>query len=147
MAFAFMSGKAAALVGIFSNHLTLTLNRFDSMRARIDASSVIIECSRNDFRSRSIMTCTRTKSEFGARVGLPTRSELAQAPVSERSRTMNIEEIKQAVKNLSREDLGVFRKWFWEFDQERWDEEIEEDVKAGRFDSILREVDRDAPES
>ena len=37
MAFAFMSGKAAALVGIFSNHLTLTLNRFDSMRARIDA--------------------------------------------------------------------------------------------------------------
>ena len=56
MAFAFMSGKAAALVGIFSNHLTLTLNPFDSMPARIDASLVIIECSRNDFRSRSIMT-------------------------------------------------------------------------------------------
>ena len=67
MAFAFMSGKAAALGGIFSNHLTLTLNPFDSMPARIDASLVIIECSRNDFRSRSIMTCTRTKSEFGAR--------------------------------------------------------------------------------
>ena len=57
---------------------------------------------------------------------------------------MNIEDIKEAVKNLSREDLGIFRRWFWEFDQERWDEEIEEDVKAGRFDSILREVDRDA---
>jgi hypothetical protein len=27
---------------------------------------------------------------------------------------MNMEEIKEAVKNLSREDLGVFRKWFWE---------------------------------
>ena len=40
---------------------------------------------------------------------------------------MNTEEIKEAVKNLSREDLGVFRKWFWEFDQERWDQEIEED--------------------
>jgi hypothetical protein len=76
-----------------------------------------------------------------------TRSALAQAPVNERSQTMNMEEIKEAVKNLSREDLGVFRKWFWEFDQERWDEEIEEDVKAGRFDSILREVDRDAHES
>ena len=59
---------------------------------------------------------------------------------------MNMEEIKQAVKNLSREDLGVFRKWFWEFDQERWDEEIEQDVKAGRFDSILREADRDSRE-
>ena len=81
-----------------------------------------------------------------ARVGLPTRSALAQAPVNERSQTMNMEEIKEAVKNLSREDLGIFRRWFWEFDQERWDEEFEEDVKAGRFDSILREVDRDAHE-
>jgi hypothetical protein len=59
---------------------------------------------------------------------------------------MNMEEIEAAVKNLSREDLGVFREWFWEFDQERWDQEIEEDVKAGRFDSILREVDRNARE-
>jgi hypothetical protein len=58
-------GKVVALVGIFSNHLTLTLNPFDSMPARIDAPLVIIECSRNDFRSPSIMTCTRTKSEFG----------------------------------------------------------------------------------
>ena len=66
MPFAFMSGKAAALVGIFSNHLTLTLNPFDSMRARIDAFLVIIECSRNDFRLRSIMPCRKTKSEFGA---------------------------------------------------------------------------------
>jgi hypothetical protein len=82
-----------------------------------------------------------------ARVGLPTRSALAQDPVNEKSQTMNIEEIKEALKNLSREDLGVFRKWFWEFDQERWDEEIEEDVKTGRFDSILREVDRDAHQS
>ena len=47
--FRFYTGKAAALAGIFSNHLTLTLNRFDSMPVRIDASSVIIECSRNDF--------------------------------------------------------------------------------------------------
>ena len=59
---------------------------------------------------------------------------------------MNTEEIKEAVKNLSPEDLGVFRKWFWEFDHERWDQEIEEDVKSGRFDSILREVDRGAHE-
>ena len=76
-----------------------------------------------------------------------TRSALDQAPGNERSQAINMEEIKEAVKNLSREDLGIFRKWFWEFDQERWDEEIEEDVKAGRFDSILREVDRDAHES
>ena len=56
---------------------------------------------------------------------------------------MNVEEIEEAVKNLSREELGLFRKWFWEFDQERWDKEIAEDVAAGRFDSMLREVDTD----
>ncbi len=50
MAFAFMSGKVAALVGIFSNHLTLTLNRFDSMRARIDASRL----SSNAFETISV---------------------------------------------------------------------------------------------
>lgn len=56
---------------------------------------------------------------------------------------MGVDEIKEAVKSLSREDLGAFRKWFWEFDQEALDKEIEEDVAAGRFDSILREVDKD----
>ena len=59
---------------------------------------------------------------------------------------MNIEEIKEAVENLSRGDLGVFRKWFWEFDQERWAQEIEEDVNAGRFDSILSEADKGSRE-
>ena len=82
-----------------------------------------------------------------ARVGLPTRSALARASVNKRSQTMNIEEIKDAVKDLSRRDLGVFRKWFWEFDQEKWDQEIQEDVKAGGFDSILRQVDRDTHKS
>lgn len=59
---------------------------------------------------------------------------------------MGMDEIKEATKNLSREELGAFRKWFWEFDQDAWDKEIKEDVAAGRFDSILREVDKDVHE-
>ena len=57
---------------------------------------------------------------------------------------MSLAEIKEAVSKLSREELSAFRKWFWEFDQERWDEEMEQDVKSGRLDSILREVDGDS---
>jgi len=34
-----------------------------------------------------------------------------------------MEEIKEAVKNL-RAGSRRFRKWFWQFDQERWDEEL-----------------------
>ncbi len=30
-----------------------------------------------------------------------------------------VDEIKQAVSRLSREDLAAFRDWFWEFDAER----------------------------
>src|SRR5689334_12617228 len=91
------------------------------------------------------ITRSRCANQSLARVVDRTRgSALDQVRRNERPQTMNIEEIKEAVKNLSREDLGIFRRWFWEFDQERWDEEIQEDVKAGPFDSILREVDRDA---
>jgi hypothetical protein len=56
---------------------------------------------------------------------------------------MNVEELETAVSNLSREELATFRKWFWEFDQDAWDKEIEEDVAAGRFDSLIREIDKD----
>ena len=64
--FRFYERQGSGVGWYFLDHLILTLNPFDSMPARIDASLVIIECSRNDFRSRSIMTCTRTKSELGA---------------------------------------------------------------------------------
>ena len=56
---------------------------------------------------------------------------------------MNLHELEAAVSKLSREELEVFRKWFSQFDQDAWDKEIEEDVAAGRFDSIIREIDKD----
>jgi hypothetical protein len=57
-----------------------------------------------------------------------------------------IEEIKSALRKLTREELAAFRRWFWEFDWEAWDKEIEEDVVAGRFDSLAKEAMRDLAE-
>lgn len=54
-----------------------------------------------------------------------------------------IEEIEDAVKDLSPEDLRAFRSWFAEFDAERWDRQIEEDVAAGRLDSLADEALRE----
>jgi predicted transcriptional regulator len=54
-----------------------------------------------------------------------------------------VQEIKDAVSKLSREELAAFRKWFIEFDWEAWDKEIGEDIAAGRFDAVIREVDED----
>jgi predicted transcriptional regulator len=54
-----------------------------------------------------------------------------------------VQEIIDAVTKLSREELADFRKWFWKFDQDAWDKEIEDDAAAGRLDSVIREIDKD----
>ncbi|MFZ0547826.1 MAG: hypothetical protein WAM60_20440 [Candidatus Promineifilaceae bacterium] len=54
-----------------------------------------------------------------------------------------VEEIKKAVSELSQDDLATFRKWFWGFDAERWDEQLEEDIEAGKLDKLIEEVRAD----
>jgi hypothetical protein len=49
-----------------------------------------------------------------------------------------IEQIEGAVKELSSEELSAFRAWFAEFDAEAWDRQFEEDVIAGKLDSLAR---------
>ena len=48
----------------------------------------------------------------------------------------NVQEIKRAVSQLSSADLTGFRVWFAEFDAEVWDRQFEEDVAAGRLNSL-----------
>ena len=45
-------------------------------------------------------------------------------------------EIETAVSRLSLSELARFRCWFTEFDAQRWDEQFEEDVRAGSLDSL-----------
>jgi len=47
-----------------------------------------------------------------------------------------LDEIEIAVARLPEDDLARFRHWFAEFDGQRWDKQIEEDVHAGRLDSL-----------
>ena len=51
-----------------------------------------------------------------------------------------IAEIEDAVRRLSPDDLAVFREWFLQLDAEAWDRQIEEDVAAGRLDSLAEEA-------
>jgi hypothetical protein len=54
---------------------------------------------------------------------------------------MNIlKDIEHAVKQLSSDDLAVFRAWFAEFDAEIWDRQFEEDVAAGRLDTLAKKA-------
>ncbi len=47
-----------------------------------------------------------------------------------------IQRLKQDVAQLSYNELVIFRNWFDEFDAQKWDKQIEEDVAAGRLDEL-----------
>ncbi|MEG4497072.1 hypothetical protein QUB05_08085 [Microcoleus sp. F10-C6] len=53
---------------------------------------------------------------------------------------MNIAELKTAVKQLPQNELAEFVKWFEDFQEALWDKQIEEDLKAGKFDPVRRQA-------
>ncbi|MEG3877505.1 hypothetical protein QT972_08985 [Microcoleus sp. herbarium7] len=55
---------------------------------------------------------------------------------------MNITELKTAVTELSQNELAEFLEWLDEFQEALWDKQIEEDVKAGKFDSLMRQAEQ-----
>lgn len=47
-----------------------------------------------------------------------------------------LQEIENAISQLSSDDLSRFRTWFAEFDAEAWDRQFEDDVVAGKLDAL-----------
>jgi hypothetical protein len=56
---------------------------------------------------------------------------------------MSIVEIENAIKNLPPEKVNELMDWFVKYHAEIWDDEIASDLKDGRLDSILAEVESD----
>lgn len=56
---------------------------------------------------------------------------------------MTIQEIEQAITELSPKELARFREWFEEFDAQVWDEQIERDAKSGKLDKIAEKAIKD----
>jgi hypothetical protein len=54
-----------------------------------------------------------------------------------------VEQIKQAVRQLSPEDRAAFRTWFAEFDWEEWNRQLDEDAAKGRLDPLISEARRE----
>jgi hypothetical protein len=52
----------------------------------------------------------------------------------------NIDEIKEAITHLSEDDLLDLRRWFDELDAQVWDLKIEDDVAAGKLDTLADEA-------
>lgn len=48
----------------------------------------------------------------------------------------NIEKLEREVQRLDRTELSTFREWFYEYDSEAWDRQLEDDVKSGKLDAL-----------
>ena len=57
-----------------------------------------------------------------------------------------VQEIQDAVRHLSTEELAAFREWFAEFDAGLWDRQLEADIAAGRLDKLADEALQDLRE-
>ena len=51
-----------------------------------------------------------------------------------------IEHIETAISKLSREEMERLRAWFDELQEQRFDEAIERDAKAGKLDALIAEA-------
>jgi hypothetical protein len=52
-------------------------------------------------------------------------------------------EIKEAIKNLSKNELIDFLDWLNDYREAIWDQEIEEDMKLGRLDHLISEAKKE----
>ncbi len=52
------------------------------------------------------------------------------------------DEIKQAVLSLPETEYAKLMDWLHELAEEAWDKQIEEDIKAGKLDFIIAEVEQ-----
>lgn len=46
-------------------------------------------------------------------------------------------DIEGAISLLSNEDIRSFRKWFIDFDNKEWDNEIFNDQQSGKLDDLI----------
>jgi len=47
-----------------------------------------------------------------------------------------IEKLTRDVRALTAKELARFREWFAEFDAAAWDKQLEDDVRAGKLDTV-----------
>jgi hypothetical protein len=56
---------------------------------------------------------------------------------------MTLQEIEAAITRLSAQDLDELMAWLKEYRAQLWDEQMEQDLAAGRLDALLAEVDQE----
>jgi hypothetical protein len=56
---------------------------------------------------------------------------------------MSIQELENAIRQLSNEEFTQLARWIDEYRAEQWDRQIGADIRAGRLDEAGRRADSD----
>jgi len=56
---------------------------------------------------------------------------------------VSIEQIKEAIEQLSSEERAELAGWLHGWNDDEWDEQMKRDIAAGKLDAVLREVEDD----
>ena len=51
-----------------------------------------------------------------------------------------VEQIEAAILKLSSQELSQLADWVLDLDEQRWDEQIEQDIAAGKLDFLAQEA-------
>ena len=51
-----------------------------------------------------------------------------------------LNEIEKQVQSLPKKDYESFRKWFYDFDDKIWEQEIQRDAEKGILDFLIKEA-------
>ncbi len=53
---------------------------------------------------------------------------------------MTIEQIENAILNLSETDFTKLRNWLLDLDYQQWDKQLEQDINEGKLDALAQEA-------
>jgi hypothetical protein len=59
---------------------------------------------------------------------------------------MTVQDIENAIRQLSSEELAQLKQRIADYEWEQWDKQLERDVKAGRLDTLAQEALQDLRE-
>lgn len=51
-----------------------------------------------------------------------------------------VEVIEARIRDLPPQDFDCLREWFHNFENERWDQQIASDYKAGKFNKLIEKA-------
>ena len=54
---------------------------------------------------------------------------------------MSVQELERAITELSPEELAELAAWFADYHNRAWDQQIADDLDAGRLDAFLAEAE------